>query len=110
MTQITTLSRIVHHALFSTNAPLLAQLVVTRRCNLSCTYCNEFDKVSQPVPLALMKERVTALAKLKTLIITCTGGEPLLHPDLAEIIKEIRRHGMLATMITNGYLLTQQRI
>jgi MoaA/NifB/PqqE/SkfB family radical SAM enzyme len=104
------LSRFFRHVLFSTNAPIVATLVVIRRCNLSCTYCNEYDKVSQPVPLAVMKERVAALANLKTLIVSCTGGEPLLHPDLAEIIKEIRRHGMVATLITNGYFLNQQRI
>jgi MoaA/NifB/PqqE/SkfB family radical SAM enzyme len=43
-------------------------------------------------------------------MITCTGGEPLLHHDLEEIITEIRSHGIIATMITNGYLLTKQRI
>jgi MoaA/NifB/PqqE/SkfB family radical SAM enzyme len=32
-------------------SPFLAQLVVTRRCNLDCGYCNEFDKVSSPVAL-----------------------------------------------------------
>lgn len=110
MIQITSLSRFVRRVLLSTDSPILAQIVVTRRCNLSCAYCNEYDKVSQPVPLEEMKERIAALANLNTLIVTCTGGEPLLHPNLAEIIKEIRRHKMTATAITNGYLLTQQRI
>ena len=110
MAQFTTLSRFVRRVLLSTDSPVLAQIVVTRRCNLSCAYCNEYDKVSETVPLAIMKERVAALAKLKTVFVTCTGGEPLLHPHLAEIIKEIRHYGMVATMITNGYHLTQQRI
>jgi len=110
MVPLAILSRFVRHVLLDTDSPILAQIVVTRRCNLSCVYCNEYDKVSQPVPLAAMKERIAALANLKTLIVTCTGGEPLLHPDLAEIIKEIRLHGMVATLITNGYRLTQQRI
>ncbi|MCI0708712.1 MAG: radical SAM protein, partial [Chloroflexi bacterium] len=105
-----TLSRFVRNVLLSTDSPVLAQIVVTRRCNLSCAYCNEYDKVSPPVPLAAMKERIAALANLKTLVVTCTGGEPLLHPHLAEIIKEIRHHGMVATTITNGYWLTPQRI
>ena len=35
--------------------PFLAQLVVVRRCNLSCTYCNEFDEESDPVPTELLK-------------------------------------------------------
>ena len=106
---ITTL-KFVGRAIVSTDYPLLAHLVVTRRCNLSCAYCNEYDKVSPPVPLDVMKRRIEALANLKTAMITCTGGEPLLHPDLAEIISEIRHHGILVTLITNGYLLTEERI
>lgn len=97
-------------AILSANHPLLAHLVVTRRCNLSCAYCNEYDKVSAPVPLDAMKKRIAALANLKTAMITCTGGEPLLHPEMETIIKEIRSHGIIATMITNGYLLTKDRI
>ena len=102
--------KFVGRAMTSTNHPLLAHLIVTRRCNLSCGYCNEYDKVSPPVPLSIIRERIEALAGLKTSMITCTGGEPLLHHDLEAIIGEIRRHGMIATMITNGYLLTKQRI
>ena len=39
-----------------------------------------------------------------------SGGEPLLHPDLDAIIHRIREDGMIATLITNGYLLTRERI
>lgn len=81
-----------------------------RRCNLSCTYCNEYDKVSQPVPTAVMLHRIERLAALGTSAVTISGGEPLLHPDLDEIIRCIRQHGMIAEMITNGYLLTRERI
>jgi len=90
--------------------PVLAHLIPIRRCNLSCTYCNEFDNFSQPVPLAVLHERVDRLAALGTTIITISGGEPLLHPHLEEVVRRIRRHGILAGLITNGYLLTPQRI
>ncbi|MGH9577424.1 MAG: radical SAM protein, partial [Terriglobales bacterium] len=43
-------------------------------------------------------------------IITISGGEPLLHPDLDQIIAHIRRRGAIAGLITNGYLLTPERI
>ena len=81
-----------------------------RRCNLSCTYCNEFDDFSKPVPLETMHQRLDHLAGLGTTIITISGGEPLLHPDLDDIIARIRQRGMFAGMITNGYLLTAERI
>jgi MoaA/NifB/PqqE/SkfB family radical SAM enzyme len=50
------------------------------------------------------------LGKLRTGVITLSGGEPLLHPDLDEIIREIRTHAILAGLITNGYLLTADRV
>jgi MoaA/NifB/PqqE/SkfB family radical SAM enzyme len=97
-------------ALISTQHPLLAHIIPVRRCNLSCTYCNEYDDFSKPVSLELMLRRVDKLAELRTSVITISGGEPLLHPQLDDIIGRIRRHGMIAGMITNGYLLVAERI
>jgi MoaA/NifB/PqqE/SkfB family radical SAM enzyme len=103
-------SRMFARAMASKNHPILAQIVPIRRCNLACAYCNEFDAVSAPVPLAEMLRRIDLLADLGTTIITISGGEPMLHPDLDEIIRRIRRRGAIATLITNGYLLTVDRI
>ena len=100
----------IAHALVSTDHPLLAHIIPMRRCNLACKYCNEFDDVSKPVPLETMFERVDKLAKLGTSVVTISGGEPLLHPELDDIIARIRKHGMVPGMITNGYLLVAERI
>jgi MoaA/NifB/PqqE/SkfB family radical SAM enzyme len=89
---------------------LLAHIIPVRRCNLACTYCNEFDDFSKPVATEAMYARVDKLAALGTSVITISGGEPLLHPELDLIISRIRGHGMIAGMITNGYLLTAERI
>jgi MoaA/NifB/PqqE/SkfB family radical SAM enzyme len=94
----------------NTDHPIMAHIIPIRRCNLSCTYCNEYDDYSKPVPLATMLERMAQLGRLKTGVITLSGGEPLLHPDLDEIIRGIRRNATLAGLITNGYLLTADRI
>ncbi len=102
--------RMIYRGLASTDHPILAHIIPIRRCNLSCTYCNEFDNFSKPVPLDTMFARIDRLAALGTTIITISGGEPLLHPELDAIITRIRRHGMIAGMITNGYLLTAERI
>ena len=88
------------------NLPIVAQIIPTRRCNLSCGYCNEYDRHSDPVPLAELQRRIDRLAELGTTIVTLSGGEPLLHPDLGAIVASIRRRGAIATVITNGYLLT----
>ncbi|MCU1312418.1 MAG: Radical Pyruvate-formate lyase-activating enzyme like [Acidobacteriaceae bacterium] len=101
---------IVGHALASTRHVVMAQIVPMRFCNLSCAYCNEYDKDSEPVPLDEMLRRIDHLARLGTSIITISGGEPLTHPDLDQIIARIRHHGRLAGMITNGYFLMPERI
>ncbi|HKO44872.1 MAG TPA: radical SAM protein [Pyrinomonadaceae bacterium] len=103
-------AQMIARGLKSRRHPIEAQIIPIRRCNLSCTYCNEFDSVSEPVPLDQMIRRVDLLAALGTATITISGGEPLLHPELDEIIKRIRSHGMLAGLITNGYRVTQKRI
>jgi organic radical activating enzyme len=102
--------RLVGHALASTGHPVMAQIVPMRRCNLSCAYCNEYDEVSNPVPLDEMQRRIDDLGRLGTSIITISGGEPLLHPELDQIIRHIRKVGAMAGMITNGYLLVPERI
>src|SRR6476469_1455734 len=94
----------------STSHPIMAHIIPTRRCNLSCAYCNEYDDYSKPVPLETMKHRVDLLGNLKTGIITLSGGEPLLHPELDDIIRHIRQVGALAGLITNGYFLMPDRI
>jgi MoaA/NifB/PqqE/SkfB family radical SAM enzyme len=98
------------HALASTDHPILAHIIPTRRCNLACTYCNEFDDFSKPVATEEMFRRIDKLGELGTSIVTISGGEPLLHPELDDVIRRIRANGMIAGMITNGYLLVADRI
>lgn len=102
--------RLFVRAMQSGSHPILAQIVPIRRCNLDCAYCNEYDKVSDPVPLATMLARIDKLAELGTSIITLSGGEPTLHPDLDAMIRRIRERGAMATLITNGLLLARDRI
>ncbi len=99
--------RFLARALGSRYTPLLAQLVVTRRCNLACGYCSEYDDHSPPVPTADLLAAVDRLAALGTASLTLTGGEPLLHPDLDQVVARARAHGMIVTTITNGFKLTR---
>jgi len=100
----------VLRAVASNEHPLLAHIIPVRRCNLACTYCNEYDDFSKPVPTETMFRRVDKLGELRTAVVTISGGEPLLHPDLDDIIHRIRSHGSIPGLITNGYLLTAERI
>src|SRR3989475_3731226 len=102
--------KMIGKALVSTKHPILVHIIPMRQCNLACTYCNEFDDFSKPVPLEEMKKRLDALADMGTSIITISGGEPLMHPDLDEVIRHMRRRGMIAGLITNGFYLNKERI
>lgn len=91
--------------------PFLAQLVVTRRCNLACGYCFEYDKTSDPVPVVTLEQRLEKLRDLRAWVVCLTGGEPTLHPDLVKLVRRMRELGFRRRqMITNGYHLTRETI
>jgi MoaA/NifB/PqqE/SkfB family radical SAM enzyme len=100
----------IARGLLTTKHPVLAHIIPMRRCNLACGYCNEYDKVSNPVPLDEMNRRIDKLGALGTSIVTISGGEPLMHPELDDIIRRIRSHKMIAGLISNGYYFTPERI
>jgi len=116
MSILTTTSRKARSArefvrgLTDTSHPLLVQIIPIRRCNIDCGYCNEYDKVSEPVPTDVMRARIDKLAALGTSVVAFSGGEPMLHPDLDDLIRHIRGRGMMAGLITNGYFLVPKRI
>ncbi|MDH3494644.1 MAG: radical SAM protein, partial [Acidobacteriota bacterium] len=97
-------------AFASTKHPVLVHIVPMRRCNLSCTYCNEYDKTSDPVPIGEMMKRIDKLAALGSSVITISGGEPMMHPEIYAIIARIREHGMIAGLISNGYYFQVPKI
>src|SRR4029077_2327669 len=102
--------RMIAKGLVSTRHPLLVHIIPTRRCNLACTYCNEYDDFSSPVPTEEMFRRIDRLGAMGTAVVTISGGETLLHPELDAITPGIRHNGIMAGLITNGYLLTADRI
>src|SRR5690349_11315885 len=91
-------------------APVLVQMVVTRRCNLACGYCNEYDDFSDPLPFEQLKRQIDHVAALGTVVLTFTGGEPLLQPRLDELVAYAVSKGIVVTSITNGYPVTRKWI
>ena len=92
-------------------SPFLVQLVVTRRCNLSCGYCNEYDHESRPVPTEAIRRRLDKVHDLGALAVEFTGGEPLLHPEIVEIVRYATTLGFPARMmISNACLFTEKKI
>lgn len=86
--------------------PLQCSLYVTDRCNLDCAYCTEYDN-SQPHPsLEDVTRWLARIRDLGTVRVALVGGEPLLHPDIVEIVRRAAALGMATSLTTNGLLLT----
>src|ERR1700687_655897 len=102
--------KMIGKEVLATKHPILGHIIPMRQCNLACTYCNEYDDFSKPVPLEEMKKRLDLLAEMGTSIITISGGEALMHPELDEVIRHLRKRGMIAGLITNGFFLNKERI
>jgi MoaA/NifB/PqqE/SkfB family radical SAM enzyme len=92
-------------------SPFLVQLVVIRRCNLSCGYCNEFDETSEPVPYDELIKRIDKIYELGAWSLEFTGGEPLEHPRLVDLVRYARDKGFYQLeLISNGYLWNEAMV
>ncbi|RMG61382.1 MAG: radical SAM protein [Calditrichaeota bacterium] len=94
------------YKIFVKRVPIEAQLIVTRRCNLSCGYCSEYDHKSQPIPSKVLKERIDVLHRLGVINIALLGGEPLLHPEIDDIVHYAGKMAQVS-ITTNGFLLSE---
>lgn len=90
--------------------PIWAQLNITYKCNLDCSYCSEYDNTKDHVPYADLTARIDKIKSLGTLHTDLIGGEPLLHPDLPALMKHVTGLGMTTGMTTNGFLLTEDKL
>lgn len=86
--------------------PLACHLYVTDQCNLDCHYCAEYDNSVAHPRLDDLKRWVTKARELGCLHLGLQGGEPLLYPQLAEVIRHAKSLGFNVSASTNGYLLS----
>ncbi len=82
-----------------------ALLDILRGCNLKCRACyNQAE--ARCKPLAEVKAEVDGLLRLRRLqSISIVGGEPLMHPELCDIVRFLRHRGLYVELFTNGLLL-----
>jgi MoaA/NifB/PqqE/SkfB family radical SAM enzyme len=90
-------------------APVEAQLVVIRRCNLSCGYCSEYDAHSPEVPYETLRSRIDAIHRLRAVNIALLGGEPLLHSRIDDLVRHAAQRAQVS-ITTNGFLLDRKMI
>lgn len=84
--------------------PILCNYYVTYRCNATCGFCDIWEKPSPYVTLENVRENLTNLKRLGVKVIDFTGGEPLLHRQLDELLRESKRLGFITTVTSNGLL------
>lgn len=86
-------------------------LELTYQCNLDCFYCyNVRDKQGAPLSLAQYRTLLEDLARMQTLFLMLTGGEPMIHPDFFEIGRMTRELGFVVRVRTNGHTLSPHNI
>lgn len=91
------------------NVPHLV-IEVNQQCNISCKACYK-DKFGMTKPLKQIQQEIDyAVTQRKLSAVTLAGGEPILHPQLNEIIAYITNKGIMVQMLSNGYALTPEKL
>ena len=92
--------------------PAVCDVSVTNVCNAACDFCS-YARDKEVVRERRWIDR-TALARALAILyrrgiryLTLQGGEPLLHPDIVAIVRDVRAIGIRPALITNGWLLPQ---
>jgi len=97
----------LRYKLFGTRTPVIVSISVTSRCNLKCVYCysEEDNRRAADVPRQELFGIIDEFYALGTRVILLQGGEPLLHPDIDEIIAYVKSRGMYCALTTNSLSL-----
>lgn len=109
---LTHLSRVAGRPLCG---PILGTLVTNYTCNYRCAMCDisrrdqELKGRLRELTTSEMKEVLRDFARLGTVGIGLTGGEPLLRKDLFELLRYCKELGMITHLNTNGSLLDEER-
>jgi hypothetical protein len=86
----------------------IAWLEPTQQCNLSCDGCYR-ENVKQHKPLDEVQADLDVFARLRNFDgVSIAGGDPLMHPELPEIIRRVTAMGRKAIINTNGLALTRE--
>jgi len=88
--------------------PYFIDWAITARCNLSCQHCRGFP--GGEVSTERARKLIAEIARLRPGWVIVEGGEPLLRPDLFELLRLMRQKGLEAHLITNGMVLSPKII
>ncbi|HET6568296.1 MAG TPA: radical SAM protein [Rhodothermales bacterium] len=84
--------------------PVLCNYYLTYRCNAKCGFCDIWEQPSPTVSLEDAERNLDDLKRLGVRVVDLTGGEPLLHPHLHDLLAMAKERGFLTTVTSNGLL------
>jgi pyruvate-formate lyase-activating enzyme len=88
----------------------IAWLEPTQQCNLSCDGCYRAN-VKEHKPIEGVQEDLEVFRRLRNFDgVSIAGGDPLMHPELPEIIRRVRSMGRKAIINTNGLAMTKEKL
>ena len=86
--------------------PLYVKIKVSYGCNLKCEMCKHWRETREPpISMERFREIITELGELGCKKIHFSGGEPMLRPQLSDLVEHATQLGMRVTLTTNGTLV-----
>ena len=100
---------IINH--FDISEKYVVNLHILEACNFKCKYCFAHFDFMKMLPVSTWKTIVDNISSsINVKRFNLAGGEPLLYPNLQELIYYIKEKGFEVSIITNGFLLTDEFI
>ena len=103
------IARTLYRGIQNKNLPNLMSLAVNDDCNATCTHCSFFTAVEEAdrstLPLYQVQKLIKDAQDLGVSVINFVGGEPLLRPDLPDIIRAVDKDFSTTILFTNGWHL-----
>lgn len=94
--------------LLKQKTPLVTGWAITYRCNRRCAYCGLWRDPGPELDTTQVLKIVDTLADMGCVRISFTGGEPLLRPDMGEIVDYVHARGLETKMNSNGRLVKER--
>jgi len=90
------------------SAPNSVDIFITNRCNLKCLHCySARDEAGTDLPLRDLKRIFDELEMMGVFEVRFNGGEPMLHPEIEEILLDLKHRRFRRVVLTNGTLLDE---
>jgi MoaA/NifB/PqqE/SkfB family radical SAM enzyme len=97
---------VLRYRLTGRRVPVAVAWLITGRCNLHCVYCRwKQERSAAELDTAAVKNMIDQMADAGVLLVSFTGGEPLVRKDMGEIIRYVKGRGLVCKLNTNGTLV-----